>query len=191
MLICVTVLILNHDLFSYFHIGNVNTQTTVDEPGPQLVVEHPPQGLFPLSFYIHHRVSSPSVFTSTTGSLPPQCLCSDKYLPICRHTKKYIKNCNNLDTYIDLHVYIFYVACPKVHPRDCCWFVFGTQVSHCIGVMFECVQVKTDLIIQVSNIIRVRYVLFCKNAGHAVSETNSLCHDQDSNLGCLGHNEKY
>ena len=43
------VLILNHDLFSYFHIGNVNTQTTVDEPGPQLVVEHPPQGLFPLS----------------------------------------------------------------------------------------------------------------------------------------------
>ena len=49
MLICVTVLILKHDLFNYFHIGNVNTQNNVDEPGPQLVVEPPPQGLFPLS----------------------------------------------------------------------------------------------------------------------------------------------
>ena len=46
MLICVTVLIVNHDLFSYFLIGNINN---VDEPGPQLVVEPPPQGLFPLS----------------------------------------------------------------------------------------------------------------------------------------------
>ena len=36
MLICVTVLILN-------------TQNNVDEPGPQLVVEPQPQGLFPLS----------------------------------------------------------------------------------------------------------------------------------------------
>ena len=49
MLICVTVLILKHDLFNYFHIGNMNTQNNVDEPGPQLVVEPPPQGLFPLS----------------------------------------------------------------------------------------------------------------------------------------------
>ena len=49
MLICVTVLILEHDLFNYFHIGNVNTQNNVDETGPQLVVEPPPQGLFPLS----------------------------------------------------------------------------------------------------------------------------------------------
>ena len=49
MLICVTVLILKHDLFNYFHIGNVNTQNNVDEPGPQLVAEPPPQGLFPLS----------------------------------------------------------------------------------------------------------------------------------------------
>ena len=49
MLICVTVLILKHGLFNYFHIGNVNTQNNVDEPGPQLVVEPPPQGLFPLS----------------------------------------------------------------------------------------------------------------------------------------------
>ena len=49
MLICVTVLILKHDLFNYFHIGNVNTQNNVDEPGPQLVVEPPAQGLFPLS----------------------------------------------------------------------------------------------------------------------------------------------
>ena len=49
MLICVTVFILKHDLFNYFHIGNVNTQNNVDEPGPQLVVEPPPQGLFPLS----------------------------------------------------------------------------------------------------------------------------------------------
>ena len=49
MLICVTVLILKHDLFNYFHIGNVNTQNNVDEPGPQLVVESPAQGLFPLS----------------------------------------------------------------------------------------------------------------------------------------------
>ena len=49
MLICVTVtvLILNHDLF--FHIGYVNTQTTVHEPNPKLIVEHPPQGMFPLS----------------------------------------------------------------------------------------------------------------------------------------------
>ena len=53
ILICVTVLILNHDLFSYFHIGNANTETTVDEPGPQLVVEHPP--------VTSHRVCSPSV----------------------------------------------------------------------------------------------------------------------------------
>ena len=30
-------------------IGNVNTQNNVDEPGPQLVIEPPPQGLFPLS----------------------------------------------------------------------------------------------------------------------------------------------
>ena len=30
-----------------------------------------------------------------------------------------------------------------------------------------------------------------KIAGNAVSETHSLCRDQDSNLGCLGHNEKY
>ena len=49
MLICVTVLILKHDLLNYFHIGNVNTQNNVDEPGPRLVVEPPPQGLFPLS----------------------------------------------------------------------------------------------------------------------------------------------
>ena len=35
-------------LFNYFHIGNVNTQNNVDEPGVQLVVEPPPQGLFPL-----------------------------------------------------------------------------------------------------------------------------------------------
>ena len=49
MLICVTFLILKHDLFNYFHIGNVNTQNNVDEPGPQLVVEPPPQGLFPFS----------------------------------------------------------------------------------------------------------------------------------------------
>ena len=47
MLICVPVLILKHDLFNYFHIGNVSTQNNVDEPGPQLVVEPPPQGLFP------------------------------------------------------------------------------------------------------------------------------------------------
>ena len=46
MLICVTVLILNHDLFSYFLIGNINN---VDEPGTHLVVQPPPQGLFPLS----------------------------------------------------------------------------------------------------------------------------------------------
>ena len=45
MLICVTIL--KHDLFNYFHIGNVNTQNNVDDPGPQLVVETPP--LFPLS----------------------------------------------------------------------------------------------------------------------------------------------
>ena len=49
MLIYVTVLILKHDLFNYFHIGNVNTQNNVDEPVPQLVIEPPPQGLFPLS----------------------------------------------------------------------------------------------------------------------------------------------
>ena len=49
MLIGVTVLILKHDLFNYFHIGNVSTQNNVDEPGPQLIVEPPPQGLFPLS----------------------------------------------------------------------------------------------------------------------------------------------
>ena len=49
MLICVQVIILKHDLFNYFHIGNVSTQNNVDEPGPQLVVEPPPQGLFPLS----------------------------------------------------------------------------------------------------------------------------------------------
>ena len=49
MLICVTVLILKHDLFNYFHIENVNNQNNVDELGPQLVVEPPPQGLFPLS----------------------------------------------------------------------------------------------------------------------------------------------
>ena len=42
-------LILKHDLFNYFYIGNVNTQNNVDEPGPQLVVVPPPQGLFPLS----------------------------------------------------------------------------------------------------------------------------------------------
>ena len=51
--ICVTVLLLNHDLFSYLQIGNVNTQTTVDEPGPQLVVEHPPQGMFTLSVMVN------------------------------------------------------------------------------------------------------------------------------------------
>ena len=51
MLICVTVLILKHDLFNYFHIGNVNTKNNVDEPGPQLVVEPPAQGMFPLSVY--------------------------------------------------------------------------------------------------------------------------------------------
>ena len=49
MLICVPVLIMEHDLFNYFHIGNVSTKNNVDEPGPQLVVEPPPQGLFPLS----------------------------------------------------------------------------------------------------------------------------------------------
>ena len=32
MLICVTVLILKHDLFNYFDIENVNTQNNVDEP---------------------------------------------------------------------------------------------------------------------------------------------------------------
>ena len=71
MLICVTVLILKHDLFNYFHIGNVSTQNNVDEPGPQLVVEPPPQGLFPLSVpgpcyfwslnsckYLNHRIST-------------------------------------------------------------------------------------------------------------------------------------
>ena len=49
MLICVPVLILKHDLFNYFHIGNVSTQNNVGEPGPQLVVEPPLQGLLPLS----------------------------------------------------------------------------------------------------------------------------------------------
>ena len=57
MLICVTVLILKHDLFNYFHIGNVNTQNNVDEPNPQLIVEPPPQGLFPLSVAVKRRVS--------------------------------------------------------------------------------------------------------------------------------------
>ena len=51
MLICVTVLILKHDLFNYFHIENVNNQNNVDEPGPQLGVKPPPQGLFPLSVF--------------------------------------------------------------------------------------------------------------------------------------------
>ena len=45
--VCVTVLILKHDLFNYFHIGNVNTQNNVGEPGPQLVVEPPPWGCSP------------------------------------------------------------------------------------------------------------------------------------------------
>ena len=54
MLISVTVLILKYDLFNYFHIGNVNPQNNVDEPGPQLVVEPPPQGLFPLSILEAH-----------------------------------------------------------------------------------------------------------------------------------------
>ena len=27
----------------------MNTQTTVHEPNPKLIVEHPPQGMFPLS----------------------------------------------------------------------------------------------------------------------------------------------
>ena len=35
-----------------------------------------------------------------------------------------------------------------------------------------------------------KYVEFQK-ADNAVTETHSLCRDQDSNLGCLGHNEKY
>ena len=43
---CDFLFLLNHDLFSYFLIGNMNN---VDEPAPQLVVESPPQGLFPLS----------------------------------------------------------------------------------------------------------------------------------------------
>ena len=30
-----------------------NTQNNVDEPGPQLVVEPPPQGQFPLSDAVH------------------------------------------------------------------------------------------------------------------------------------------
>ena len=33
MLICVTVLIMKHDLFNYFHIGNVNTQNNVLQTG--------------------------------------------------------------------------------------------------------------------------------------------------------------
>ena len=37
-----------------------------------------------------------------------------------------------------------------------------------------------------------KYNLFnLKMAGNAVTETHSLCRDQDSNLGSLGHNEKY
>ena len=61
MLICVTVLKLKHDLFNYFHIGNVNTQDNVDQPGPQLVVEPPPQGCSPSvlfkkfrKYYMHY-----------------------------------------------------------------------------------------------------------------------------------------
>ena len=30
-----------------------------------------------------------------------------------------------------------------------------------------------------------------KSTDNAVTETHSLCRDQDSNLGSLGHNEKY
>ena len=56
MLICVTVLILKLGLFNYFHIGNVNIQNNVDEPGPQLVVEPPPQGLFRLSGFIAYHL---------------------------------------------------------------------------------------------------------------------------------------
>ena len=41
--LCDSFNILKHELFKYFHIGNVNTQNNVDEPGPQLVVEPPPQ----------------------------------------------------------------------------------------------------------------------------------------------------
>ena len=32
---------------------------------------------------------------------------------------------------------------------------------------------------------------FQKLAGYAMTERPQLCRDQDSNLGCLGHNEKY
>ena len=50
MLICVSVLILKHDLFNYFHIGNLHTQNNVDAPGPQLVVEPTSEGRFPLAW---------------------------------------------------------------------------------------------------------------------------------------------
>ena len=30
-----------------------------------------------------------------------------------------------------------------------------------------------------------------KLVGYAMTERPQLCRDQDSNLGCLGHNEKY
>ena len=62
MLIYVTVLILKHDLFNYFHIGNVNTQNNVDEPGPQLVVEPPPQGLFPLGVHVQLYSNKPCLY---------------------------------------------------------------------------------------------------------------------------------
>ena len=52
MLIYVTVLILNHDLFSYFHIGNVSTQTNNSRRTGSITRQR----------------------TSTTGSVPPQCL---------------------------------------------------------------------------------------------------------------------
>ena len=37
------------------------------------------------------------------------------------------------------------------------------------------------------------FINIAKLAGNAVTERDhaQLCRDQDSNLGCLGHNEKY
>ena len=76
MLICVTVLILKRDLFNYFHIGNVNTQNNVDEPGPQLVVEPPPQGLFPLS----DAVKTSDAWEEVSGIFTWQAVMSGKYI---------------------------------------------------------------------------------------------------------------
>ena len=53
-------------------MGNVNTQDNVDEPGPQLVVEPPPQGLFPSVIYVNPMLTvSHSIATDLYMVLKP------------------------------------------------------------------------------------------------------------------------